>query len=69
MQILIPIFFVLFIVAFVAYILKRDSEIDEGKSPWVVKVPNTTFTLTPSRGQHKARWGVRLNRQIHSTSF
>lgn len=48
-QVFIVVFAIILIVAFIAYILRRDSAVDRGDAPWVVKVPGTKYTLTPSR--------------------
>lgn len=49
MTILTPIALIVLIIGFIAYILKRDSAIDDGAQPWGVKVPKSNITLTPSR--------------------
>jgi hypothetical protein len=48
-NILLPIGIILLVIGSIAYILKRDSAIDGGAKPWVVNIPKTNITLTPSR--------------------
>jgi hypothetical protein len=47
MKIIYPIVFILLIYVFIAYILKRDSAVDDGAKPFSVEVGK--YTLTPSR--------------------
>lgn len=49
MSVLIPIVFVLFVIALIVYILRRDSDVDYGKDPLKVNIPFTQYALTPSR--------------------
>lgn len=48
-NILLPIIIILLVIAFIAYILKRDSAVDAGAKPWAVKVPIFNVFVTPSR--------------------
>lgn len=47
MSILVPIVFIVLIIAFIAFILRRDSAVDDGKEPLSVAVGR--YTITPSR--------------------
>lgn len=47
-QVFIVVLAILLIVVFIAYILRRDSAVDRGDVPLVVKVPGSKYTLTPS---------------------
>lgn len=48
-NIFLPIVIILLVIGFIAYILKRDSAVDDGAKPWTVKVPVINVFVTPSR--------------------
>ena len=48
-NILLPIIIILLVITFIAYILKRDSAVDDDAKPWTVKVPILDVFISPSR--------------------
>jgi hypothetical protein len=47
MSVLVPINFVVLVIALIAYILKRDSTVDNSKKP--IEIQLYKYTITPSR--------------------